>query len=224
MDTVTGSELAISLAREGGLGILHRNCSVEEQVEMARRVKRAESRIIRDVVVVTPDTTVGEAYRIMEEKNIHGLPVVDDGNRLVGIVTWRDVRYSDRGLRVSSVMTPRDRLVTASEEVSLEEAKQLMHEHRVEKLPIVDGEGRLRGLITFRDISLKGRYPMASRDEDGRLLVGAAVSPFDIERARRLDRYVDLIVTDVAHFHNENVIRAAALEDREGRRSEDGYG
>ncbi len=215
MDTVTGSELAISLAREGGLGILHRNCSVDEQVEMARRVKRAESRIIRDVVVVTPDTTVGEAYRIMEEKNIHGLPVVEDGDRLVGIVTWRDIRYSDRGLRVSSVMTPRERLVTASEEVSLEEAKQLMHEHRVEKLPIVDGEGRLRGLITFRDISLKGRYPMASRDEDGRLLVGAAVSPFDLERAKRLDRYVDLIVTDVAHFHNENVIRAAAKMSRE---------
>lgn len=210
MDTVTGPELAIALAREGGLGILHRNCTIEEQVNMARRVKRAESNIIRDVVVISPDSTVSEAVKIMTEMDIHGLPVVDDRNRLVGIVTWRDVRYSDENFSIRDVMTPKDRLVVATSEISIDEAKRLMQKHRIEKLPIVDGEGRLEGLITFRDLELRGKYPNASRDDEGRLLVGAAISPYDLERAKRLDRYVDVLVIDVAHFHNENVISATS--------------
>ncbi|HIE37411.1 TPA: IMP dehydrogenase [Candidatus Geothermarchaeota archaeon] len=208
MDTVTGSELAIALAREGGLGILHRNCSVDEQVSMAKKVKRAESTIIRDVIVIKPEATVSEAVEIMETYDIHGLPVVEDGDRLVGIVTWRDVRYSDRNVTVSDVMTPKNRLVVANTEVSIDEAKRLMQRHRVEKLPIVDDKWVLKGLITIKDLELRGKYPMASRDEEGRLLVGAAISPYDIERAKKLDRYVDILVIDVAHFHNENVIKA----------------
>ncbi|PCN50153.1 IMP dehydrogenase [Candidatus Geothermarchaeota archaeon ex4572_27] len=208
MDTVTGADLAIALARQGGLGILHRNCTVEEQVEMAMKVKRAESTIIRDVIVVRPDVSVGEAIRIMREHDIHGLPVVDDGNRLVGIVTWRDVRYSDPNLKVRDVMTGRDQLVVATEEISIEEAKRLMQKHRIEKLPIIDDGWKLKGLMTIKDLELRGRYPMASRDEEGRLLVGAAVSPYDLERAKKLDKYADILVIDVAHFHNENVIKA----------------
>ncbi len=205
MDTVTGAEMAIALARCGGLGVLHRNCSIEEQVEMARKVKRAESFIIRDVHTVPPDVTVREAIELMENKGIHGLPVVE-GERLVGIVTWRDVRYADENLRVKDVMT-KD-LICAEEDISLEDAKKLMQENKVEKLPIVDENMRLKGLVTIKDLELKGRYPHASRDDEGRLLVAAAISPFDLERAKALDRYVDILVTDVAHFHNNNVIRA----------------
>ena len=208
MDTVTGPDLAIALAREGGLGILHRNCSTEEQVEMARKVKRAESTIIRDVIVVRPDTTVSEAIEIMNSYDIHGLPVVENGRRLVGIVTWRDVRYSDRNLKIRDVMTPKEKLVVATTEVSIDEAKKLMQMHKVEKLPIVNKKWELKGLITIKDLELRGQYPMASRDDEGRLLVGAAVSPYDLERAKKLDKYVDILVIDVAHFHNENVIKA----------------
>ena len=206
MDTVTGAEMAIALARLGGVGILHRNCSAEEQLAMARKVKRAESFIIRDVITISPDQQVSEAIRIMEDNDIHGLPVVDDRNYLVGIVTWRDVRYSDPSNLVRDVMTGKDRLVYSHESITIEEAKRLMNEYRVEKLPIVDKDGRLLGLVTFKDLQLRGKFPDASRDADGRLLVGAAVSPYDLDRAKMLDRYVDIIVIDVAHFHNENVI------------------
>ena len=202
MDTVTESEMAIALARQGGLGVLHRNCSVEEEVEMARRVKRAESLIIRDVITVTPDTTVEELLRMMEQHRIHGFPVVEDDNRLVGIVTWRDVRLADPQLKVRDVMTTD--VITATEDITLEEAKRILHRHRIEKLPIVDEEGRVRGLITMRDITLKGTYPNAVRDDQGRLICAAAISPFDLRRAKALDKYVDILVVDVAHFHNKN--------------------
>ena len=142
----------------------------------------------------------------MEDNDIHGLPVVDDSNYLLGIVTWRDVRYSDPSNLVRDVMTGKDRLVYSHESITIEEAKRLMNEYRVEKLPIVDKDGRLLGLVTFKDLQLRGKFPNASRDADGRLLVGAAVSPYDLDRAKMLDRYVDIIVIDVAHFHNENVI------------------
>ena len=206
MDTVTESEMAIALARQGGLGVLHRNCSVEEEVEMARRVKRAESLIIRDVITVTPDTTVEELLRMMEQHRIHGFPVVEDDNRLVGIVTWRDVRLADPQLKVRDVMT-KD-VITATEDITLEEAKRILHRHRIEKLPIVDEEGRVRGLITMRDITLKGTYPNAVRDDQGRLICAAAISPFDLRRAKALDKYVDILVVDVAHFHNKNCFDA----------------
>ncbi len=207
MDTVTESEMAIALARQGGLGVLHRNCSVEAEVDMARGVKRAEALIIRDVVTVRPDSTVQDLLGLMDEHRIHGFPVVEDDSRLVGIVTWRDVRLADPGLRVENVMTRE--VVTAGEEITLEEAKKVLHEHRIEKLPIVDDAGRVRGLITMRDITLKGTYPNAGRDDQGRLICAAAVSPFDLKRAEALDEYVDVLVTDVAHFHNRNCFEAA---------------
>lgn len=206
MDTVTESEMAIALARRGGVGVLHRNCSTQEEVAMARSVKRAEALIIRDVITVTPETTVEELLDMMAEHGIHGFPVVENGNRLVGIITWRDVRLADKELKVKDVMT-RD-VITGTEETSLEKAKKMLHEHRIEKLPIVNSEERVRGLITMKDITLKGTYPNAIRDEDGRLICAAATSPFDINRAKSLDRYVDIIVTDVAHFHNKNCFDA----------------
>jgi IMP dehydrogenase len=207
MDTVTESEMAIALSRQGGLGVLHRNCSAEEEVEMARNVKRAEALIIRDVVTVGPDSTVDDLLGLMEEHSIHGFPVVEEGNRLVGIVTWRDFRLAERGLKVEDVMTKE--VITAEEQITLEEAKRILHEHRIEKLPIVDEANRVRGLITMRDITLKGTYPEAIRDEQGRLICAAAISPFDLDRARSLNEYVDIIVIDVAHFHNRNCFDAA---------------
>lgn len=207
MDTVTGSDMAIALARHGGLGVLHRNCTRREEVEMARNVKRAEALIIRDVVTVKKDSTVDDLIGLMEEHNIHGFPVVNDDDELVGIVTWRDFRLADRGLRVEDVMTKE--VITAGEEIGLEEAKEILHEHRIEKLPIVDETGKVAGLITMRDITLKGTYPDAVRDEEGRLICAAAISPFDLERAVALDEYVDILFTDVAHFHNKNCFDAA---------------
>ncbi|RLI09449.1 IMP dehydrogenase [Candidatus Bathyarchaeota archaeon] len=208
MDTVTEAEMAIALARQGGLGVLHRNCSIEEEVEMAKRVKRAESFVIRDVVTVRPDQTVGEAISIMREHDISGLPVVDHDGRLVGIVTARDVRFADPGLRVSDVMTGSDHLVKVEEGITIEEAKKILQEHRIEKLPVVDEGGRLKGLITVKDIMLRDKFPNAVRDEEGRLLCAAAISPFDLERALKLDKYVDILVVDVAHFHNRNCMEA----------------
>ncbi|MER3602043.1 MAG: IMP dehydrogenase [Nitrososphaerota archaeon] len=206
MDTVTEADMAIALAREGGIGVLHRNMSVEEQVDMARRVKRAESFIIRDVVTISPKATVREALELMARHNISGLPVVLDG-RLVGIVTKRDVSFAAPSLLVEAVMT-RD-VITAGPSITIEEAKAIMHQHRVEKLPVVDSEKRVIGLITIKDIYSREKYTRATRDEEGRLRVAAAISPFDLERARALDRYVDALVTDVAHFHNRAVLEAA---------------
>ena len=202
MDTVTESEMAIALARHGGLGVLHRNCNVEEEVGMARNVKRAEALIIRDVITVRPGSTIDDLLGLMEEHNIHGFPVVDDGDSIVGIVTWRDFRLADQGLKVEDVMT-RD-VITGGENTTLEEAKSILHEHRIEKLPIVDEDGKVSGLITMKDITLKGTYPEAVRDDLGRLVCAAAISPFDQERAIALDEYVDILVMDVAHFHNKN--------------------
>ena len=206
MDTVTESEMAIALARDGGLGVLHRNCTSDEEVEMARAVKRAEALIIRDVITVRPDSTIQNLVGLMEEHNIHGFPVVDGKESVVGIVTWRDFRLADPGLKVKDVMTKK--VVTASEDITLEEAKSILHEHRIEKLPIVNGQNKVRGLITMRDITLKGTYPDAIRDEAGRLICAAAISPFDYDRAVALDEYVDILFTDVAHFHNKNCFEA----------------
>jgi len=205
MDTVTESEMAIAIARQGGLGVVHRNCAADEQVEMVKRVKRAEALIIRDVITVAPDDTVGQALALMEKHNISGLPVVDR-SRLVGIVTGRDVRFAQASLLVSQVMT-KD-VIKADEGTSIEEAKRLLRDHKIEKLPIVNKSGELAGLITFKDILLRGKYPEAARDENGQLLCAAAVSPFDLDRAKKLDEYADILVTDVSHFHNDNVFKA----------------
>jgi IMP dehydrogenase len=205
MDTVTESDMAIAVARQGGLGVVHRNCAVEEQVEMVKRVKRAEALIIRDVITVTPEDSVGQALALMEKHNISGLPVVD-GTRLVGIVTGRDVRFAQPSLSVRQVMTKE--VVKAEEGISIDEAQRLLRDHKIEKLPIVKKTGELTGLITFKDILLRGKYPDAGRDENGQLLCAAAVSPYDLDRAKKLDEYADILVTDVSHFHNENVFTA----------------
>lgn len=205
MDTVTESDMAIAVARQGGLGVVHRNCAVEEQVEMVKRVKRAEALIIRDVITVTPDDSVGQALALMEKHSISGLPVVD-GTRLVGIVTGRDVRFAQPSLSVRQVMTKE--VVKAEEGISIDEAQRLLRDYKIEKLPIVGRTGELTGLITFKDILLRGKYPDAARDENGQLLCAAAVSPFDLDRAKKLDEYADILVTDVSHFHNQNVFTA----------------
>jgi IMP dehydrogenase len=205
MDTVTESEMAIALARHGGLGVLHRNCTVEEQCEMAKRVKKAEALVIRDVVTVTPSTTIAEALTLMQKHEISGLPVVDN-DRLVGILTGRDVRFADPSLKVENLMTRK--VITAREGITIDDAKELLHQHRIEKLPIVDADGKLSGLITIKDIILRGRFPDATRDGQGRLLCAAAISPFDTNRARELDKYVDILAIDVAHFHNTRVFEA----------------
>jgi IMP dehydrogenase len=205
MDTVTESEMAIAVARQGGLGVVHRNCSTDEQVEMTKRVKRAEALIIRDVITVAPEDTVGQALALMEKHNISGLPVVEK-TRLVGIVTGRDVRFAQASLLVKQVMTKE--VVKADEGTSIEEAKRLLRDHKIEKLPIVNKTGELAGLITFKDILLRGKYPEAARDENGQLLCAAAVSPFDLDRAKKLDEHADILVTDVSHFHNDNVFKA----------------
>jgi len=205
MDTVTESDMAIAIARQGGLGVVHRNCSTEEQVEMVKRVKRAEALIIRDVITVTPNATVGQTLALMEQHNISGFPVVD-GTKLVGIVTGRDLRFSQPALLVKQVMTKE--VVKAEEGTTLEEAQRLLHDHKIEKLPIVNEVGELSGLMTFKDILLRGKFPDAARDETGHLLCAAGVSPFDLDRAKKLDEYADILITDVSHFHNENVFRA----------------
>ncbi len=206
MDTVTEDRMAIALAEIGALGVIHRNITIEEQVELVRRVKKEESLIIRDLHTITPDTTIEEAERLMRENKIAGLPVVEN-DKLVGILTNRDIRfYRGERIKVSSVMT-RD-VITAPEGITMEEAIKIMHEHRIEKLPIVK-DGKLVGLITAKDILKRERYPDALRDSEGRLMVGAAIGPFDEDRARKLlDAEVDVIVIDTAHAHNEHVMES----------------
>ncbi|MEJ5338115.1 MAG: IMP dehydrogenase, partial [Aquificaceae bacterium] len=211
MDTVTESRLAIALAREGGIGIVHRNLSVEEQAQEVERVKKSESGMILQPVTVTPDTTVRQALEIMERYRISGVPVVSDGNRLVGILTNRDLRFiksTDYDKPVSLFMTS-ENLVVAQERVTLEEATEILQKHKVEKLPIVDREGRLVGLITIKDITKRRKYPNACKDELGRLRVGAAVGtgPDTMERVSALvSAGVDAVAVDTAHGHSKRVL------------------
>lgn len=206
MDTVTEADMAIALARQGGIGIIHRNMPIEEQVENAKKVKRAESFIIRDVVTIRSYQSVAEAIDLMQKNSISGLPVVESGDRLVGILTRRDVNFANKSDDVKSVMT--SDVKYAGPDVTIDEAKKIMHHNRVEKLPVVDSDRKLLGLITIKDVYSRERNSLASRDSEGRLLVGAAVSPHDLERAKALEKYVDVLVSDVAHFHNANVIEA----------------
>jgi len=206
MDTVTEADMAISIARQGGIGIIHRNMAIDEQVEIVKRVKRAESFIIRDVITVEAHEKLKVAMDLMKEHHISGLPVLQKG-RLAGILTKRDVTFADQRSVVSKVMT-RD-VVTAGPNVNISGAMKIMHKHRVEKLPVVKKDGHLIGLITIKDIYSREKYSLASRDEEGRLMVGASISPTDLERAKALDKHVDVIISDVAHFHNENLILAS---------------
>ncbi len=211
MDTVTEAHLAIALAREGGIGIIHRNFSIEEQAQEVEKVKKSESGMILQPVTVKPNTTVAEALSIMEKYRISGVPVVDDGNKLVGILTNRDLRFikpTDYNKPVSLFMTS-ENLVVARERVTLEEAVEILQRHKVEKLPIVDKEGRLVGLITIKDITKRKKYPNACKDEFGRLRVGAAVGTGadTMERVHALVSVgVDVIVVDTAHGHSKRVL------------------
>ncbi|MBI5517120.1 MAG: IMP dehydrogenase [Deltaproteobacteria bacterium] len=212
MDSVTEARAAIAMAREGGLGIVHKNLTPEEQALEVEKVKRAESGIVVDPVTVGPDTRLRDALEIMRRRNISGLPVVQE-NRAVGIITSRDLRFETRmEAPVSQVMTPRERLVTVGPSVTNDQARELLHRHRIEKLLVVDpGDGHLVGLITIRDLLQAERFPRAVKDARGRLRVGAAlgVGPDREERAGRLvDAGVDVLVVDTAHGHSRGVIDA----------------
>jgi IMP dehydrogenase len=208
MDTVTEAELAIALAREGGIGILHRNMSIERQAAEVDKVKRSESGMIIDPVTLPPDAKVRDALEIMARYRISGVPIVQ-GEKLVGILTNRDLRFGvPEDTPVSEVMT-RENLITAPVGTTLEEAERLLQEHRIEKLLIVDDEFRLRGLITVKDIEKRKTYPNACKDEHGRLRVGAAVgvSPDTMDRVAALvEEEVDVVVVDTAHGHSRGVL------------------
>jgi IMP dehydrogenase len=210
MDTVTEAPLAISLAREGGIGVLHRNLSIEAQADEVDRVKRAQAGMITAPVSLGPDATLADAEAIMARHRISGVPIVDGERRLVGILTNRDVRFcteNEYHRPVSDFMTSSN-LVTAPVGTSLEQAVAILHEHRIEKLPLVDDEGRLSGLITVKDINKRIEKPHASLDSEGRLRVGAAVGVTDaVERAEALvPAGVDMLVVDTAHGHTRGVV------------------
>ncbi len=217
MDTVTESELAIALAQEGGIGIIHKNMSIPRQTREVDRVKRSENGIITDPITLSPDETVGQARRIMEEHNISGVPITVN-SYLRGILTRRDLRFlADNNQKISEVMT-KDNLVTAPENTTLEEAERILMRNKVEKLLLVDREYRLRGLITIKDIDKIHKFPNACKDERGRLRVGAAVGVFDFERAESLIRAgVDVLVVDSAHGHSKNVIETVRELKRQFR-------
>jgi IMP dehydrogenase len=209
MDTVTESEMAIAMAREGGIGVLHKNMSIERQVEEVDRVKRSESGMILDPITVQPEQKVSHAVALMNRFKISGIPVVNGGNKLLGIVTNRDLRFEPDGdLPVSEVMT-RDGLVTAPVGTTLAKAERILQKHKIEKLPVVNRGGILRGLITFKDIQKKKRHPLACKDSHGRLRVGAAVGVTSdtVERVAALVRAgADVIVVDTAHGHSRGVL------------------
>ncbi|NJE08927.1 IMP dehydrogenase [Thermococcus sp. M39] len=205
MDTVTEWEMAIAMAREGGLGVIHRNMSIEEQVEMVKKVKRAERFIIEDVITISPDETLDYALFLMEKHDIDGLPVVQDG-KVVGIISKKDIATKE-GQKVKDIMT--EDVITVEEDISVEEAMKIMVENRIDRLPVINKEGRLIGLITMSDLVLRKKFKNAVRDENGDLLVAAAVGPFDLKRALALDKAgVDVIVIDTAHAHNLKAIES----------------
>ena len=209
MDTVTEARLAIALARAGGLGIVHRNLSISDQVAEVDKVKRSESGMIVEPVTLAPQNTVAEALELMERYRISGVPITDESEVLVGILTNRDLRFeTDTSQPVSALMTSRN-LVTAPVGTTLEEAEAILHRNKIEKLPVVDADGRLKGLITVKDISKRIKYPDATKDDQGRLRVGAAVGVGSdaLERAAALvAAEVDVLVVDTAHGHSHGVL------------------
>ncbi|HEY4127454.1 MAG TPA: IMP dehydrogenase [Gammaproteobacteria bacterium] len=214
MDTVTEARLAISLAQEGGMGIIHKNMTAEEQARQVRMVKKFESGVIKDPFTVTPGTTIGEVMKLTRAHDISGVPVVD-GQQLVGIVTSRDLRFETRlGEPVSKIMTGKDRLVTVLEGADKEEVLAKLHKHRIEKVLVVDGKFQLRGMITVKDIQKAKDYPHACKDEHGRLRVGAAVGtgPETEDRVAALvEAGVDVIVVDTSHGHSKGVLDRVRL-------------
>lgn len=214
MDTVTESAMAIAIARQGGIGILHKNMSVEAQTEEVRRVKRSESGMILDPITLHKGSRVGDALELMKRFSISGVPIIDTNGMLVGIVTNRDLRFRpDPSMSIEQVMTT-ENLITAPLGTTLEEAEQELQVHGIEKLPVVDPEGRLKGLITFKDIRKKRQHPNATKDDHGRLRVGAAVgvggdTPERI--ASLMSAGIDVVVVDTAHGHHRGVIDTVAL-------------
>ncbi len=206
MDTVTEKEMAIALARLGGLGVIHRNMPIEEQVHQIIAVKKADEVIVKDVLTISPESSIGEAITIMESYSISGLPVVKD-DKIVGIITHRDIKaIKNREKKVKEIMTKN--VITAKEDITEEEALNLMYENRIERLPIVDDSGKLIGIITLRDILKRKKYPQAARDKNGKLLVAAACGPHDFKRAEALiEAGVDALVIDCAHAHNLKVVK-----------------
>ncbi|MCU0794990.1 MAG: IMP dehydrogenase [Akkermansiaceae bacterium] len=222
MDTVSEADLAIALAREGGMGVIHRACPIEQQASMVSRVKRSENAVILKPLTVRKEQSVAEVREIMAEHGFSGFPVIDAEGRLVGMVTGRDIRYLDGGdARVSEVMTPRERLVTAPPSTELEEARRILYQNRIEKLPLVDDQGRLAGLITGADIEKRAAFTHSAKDPTGRLRCGAAVGvgPDYFERAQALiEAGADALFIDAATGHTTRVMevitRLRGLSDR----------
>lgn len=212
MDTVTGSRLAIALARQGGIGVIHKNMSVEAQKAEVDKVKRSESGMIVDPITLPPDKTIGHAMSVMQKFSVSGIPITENG-KLVGILTNRDLRFQkDFSLLIKDVMTSGN-LVTVSEGTDLEQAQEILHKHRIEKLPIVDENDNLKGMITVKDIMKKIQYPHACKDVQGRLRVGAALgvgSDFDERAAALVAAGVDMLAVDSAHGHSEGVIASVS--------------
>lgn len=210
MDTVTESDMAIAMAREGGVGVLHKNMTIERQASEVRRVKRSESGMILDPITLRPEDTVADARALMARYSIGGIPIVDGAHRLVGIVTNRDLRFQSDSRTVLKNMMTREALVTAPVGTTLDEAERILQEHKIEKLPVVDEQGYLKGLITFKDIEKKRKYPNACKDEHGRLRVGAAigVTPDVLDRVAALvEAGVDFVTIDTAHGHSVYVLQ-----------------
>lgn len=214
MDTVTESRMAIAIAREGGIGIIHKNMSVERQVDEVDKVKRSENGVIVNPFSLTGDRTVQEADELMGKYKISGVPVVDKSGKLIGILTNRDLRFlTDFSIKIAEVMTKED-LVTAPVGTTLEEAQKILMKHKIEKLPLVDANGMLKGLITIKDIEKSVQYPNSARDKNGRLLCGAAigVTADVLDRAKALiDAQVDVLVLDSAHGHQRNIINCVKM-------------
>jgi IMP dehydrogenase len=218
MDTVTEARLAIALAREGGIGVVHRNLSIDDQVAEVDKVKRSEAGMIVEPVTLPPSALVADAKELMERYHISGVPITDDDGVLVGILTNRDLRFEEgAGRPVSELMTSRD-LITAPIGTTLAEAEAILHRHKVEKLPVVDADGRLKGLITVKDIQKRIQYPNATKDEHGRLRVGAAVGvgPDAEQRAAALvEAGADVLVVDTAHGHSSSVVEMVRKLDEQ---------
>jgi IMP dehydrogenase len=209
MDTVTEARMAIALAREGGIGVVHRNLSVAAQAAEIDKVKRSEAGMIVEPVTLRPRDRVADALHLMETYRISGVPITDESGRLVGILTNRDLRFEDDTSRLVSELMTSENLVTVAVGTTLEEARAVLHRHKVEKLPVVDEEGRLKGLITVKDIAKRVQYPLATKDEQGRLRVAGAVGTGaeGIERAEALvAEEVDVLVVDTSHGHSEGVL------------------
>ena len=210
MDTVTESGTAIALAQEGGIGVIHKNLTVQEQAAEVRRVKRYEAGVVQEPLTVSPETTLAAVQRLAAENGFSGFPVVDADGKVCGIVTNRDIRFeADSSKKVADMMTPKDRLVSVQHGIELDACKELFRQHRIEKLPVIETDGRLSGMITVRDIEKSKAFPNAVRDDLGRLLVAAAVGVGDKEMQRFEALYaagIDAIIVDTAHGHSSAVI------------------